>query len=147
MTQEESDRTLKLYERLARFEERTDSIHTLLIDFRGEVRKDREDSNKSLRGHMEEDSITFNAIHATLAGIQNQLTSIQNSNNRIEKEITKVRDEEIKPLKIDLEAVKEVLHDNSERGKWWKNLWVVLTAGVGLGATIVTLIAKLLELF
>lgn len=135
-----------LGERLARVEERFGSIHTLLLDIRAENRKDRDDFSKTLKGHIEEDSITFNSIHANLAGIQSQLTSIQQSNNRIESEVTKIRNEEIAPLKADVEVVKTAVRDGKLKGQWWKNFWVVLTSGIGVGGTIVSIIVAIIEL-
>ena len=131
------DKRLKDEEaRMVQIESNVVSIKTTMEAIREsfeEERKMRRRAEERLESHEQSDNTRFSSIDSRLQGIQTQLSTMNDTQSRIEKKVdTGAADHDLRIKKLEDDAV-----GRTAVARWLRSAWVQLGIGASIGATLV----------
>jgi chromosome segregation ATPase len=131
------DKRLKDEEaRMVQIESHVGSIKTTMEAIREsfeEERKLRRRAEERLEEHEHSDNTRFSSIDSRLQGIQTQLSTINDTQSRIEKKVdTGAADHEARIKILESDAI-----GHTAVTRWLRLAWVQLGIGVSIGGTLV----------
>ena len=122
---DEEARMVQLESNVASIERTTTAIRELFE----EERRARRAAEAALLNHENEDATKFNSIDSRLSGIQAQLSTISDTQKRIEFNVA-AGDNRIKTLEDESKGRTAV-------ARWLRSAWVQMGIGASIGSTLV----------
>ena len=122
---DEEARMVQLESNVASIERTTTAIRELFED----ERRARRAAEAALLQHENEDATKFNSIDSRLQGIQTQLSTISDTQKRIEEKVAS-GDGRIK-------ALEEESAGRTAVARWLRSAWVQIGIGASIGGTLV----------